>query len=321
MKTKLTVLLLTILLYGCGGDNHSDSSSDDKDTSLKTISIPTSEGVFDGLSQGSSKATPVLLLHGFPTTADQYIHIMNDLVDEGYYVIAPNLRGFSENVRPENPDAYHPSHRTEDVIKIADALGIYRFHLVGHDSGALTAWIIASMYPDRVITLTAISVPHPQALIDGIFDEVVYEYEFENPNRNPRGGYVEDFRSEGFEETFVENNHEYMRWLLEDTPDASKELYIEKLGDVDTIRKILNYYRSRDWIWILENGSNSINVPTLQIWSDLDSYVSYNSMSRSENYVTEEYRFEILANVSHWITETAPEEVSPLLIDHFRGRY
>ncbi len=317
MKTSYILILLALFIHACGGDGKNNSRSNSpEDTSLKPINIPTSEGVFDGLTAGPSSGTPVLLLHGFPTTAEQYIDIMNTLADEGYYVVAPNLRGFSEGVRPSDPDEYHPSIRTEDVIKIADQLGVYRFHLVGHNSGALTSWIIAAMHPDRVATLTAISVPHPQAIVDAHFDETP------DPAPPPaRTGYVDVFLADGAAAYFVENDHEYMRWIYEDTPPESIDLYIAKLGDIETVDAILNYYRVRDWVWIIGNVVGSITQPTMQIWGDNDSYVGSSVMARSENYVSAEYRYEILEGVSHWVTETAAEEVSLLLLDHFEGRY
>ncbi len=300
-------------MTSCGGESENESNENEDFTTLKPISIPTDAGVFDGLVKGDPSATPVILLHGFPTTAEQYSEIIDELAEEDYYVVAPNMRGFSEGVRPEDGESYHPSIRTQDVIDIADQLGIYRFHLVGHDAGALTAWIIASMHPDRVITLTAMSVAHPQAIIDDFFDVDTISAD--------RVGYAQDFVSEGFEENFIANDHEYMRWIYEDTPVESIELYIEKLGTVATVDAILNYYRQRDWTWILTNGAGIINVPTLQIWGNADSYVSISPMARSEDYVSAEYRFEILEGISHWVTETAPEEVTIFLTDHFQGRY
>ena len=40
-----------------------------------------------------------------------------------------------------------------------DVSGIQSFHLVGHDWGAAVAWLLASTAPERIRTLTAISVP------------------------------------------------------------------------------------------------------------------------------------------------------------------
>jgi pimeloyl-ACP methyl ester carboxylesterase len=51
------------------------------------------------------------------------------------------------------------------VLALADAAGAERFHVVGHDWGAALAWYLAGHYPGRVISLTSLSVPHPQAFL------------------------------------------------------------------------------------------------------------------------------------------------------------
>ena len=41
-------------------------------------------------------------------------------------------------------------------------------HLVGHDWGAVVAWYVAQRFPDRLHTLTALSVPHPAAFLKAV---------------------------------------------------------------------------------------------------------------------------------------------------------
>ena len=49
------------------------------------------------------------------------------------------------------------------MLAVADALGMERFDLVGHDWGAMVAWVIAGRHPDRVRTLTRRVGPPPRA--------------------------------------------------------------------------------------------------------------------------------------------------------------
>src|SRR5260370_34815805 len=49
------------------------------------------------------------------------------------------------------------------MTAILDQLGVTSAHVVGHDWGAAVAWFTAMLSPDRVRTLTAISVSHPRA--------------------------------------------------------------------------------------------------------------------------------------------------------------
>jgi pimeloyl-ACP methyl ester carboxylesterase len=45
----------------------------------------------------------------------------------------------------------------------AEVAGEDRFHLVGHDWGGVVARALAGQHPERVITLTSVSTPHPRA--------------------------------------------------------------------------------------------------------------------------------------------------------------
>jgi pimeloyl-ACP methyl ester carboxylesterase len=45
------------------------------------------------------------------------------------------------------------------MIALADRVGIKRFHFIGHDWGARTGYALAALFPKRLKSLTAISVP------------------------------------------------------------------------------------------------------------------------------------------------------------------
>jgi len=64
------------------------------------------------------------------------------------------------------------------------------------------------------------------------------------------------------------------------------------------------------------DGLEPVLVPTLYVWSTDDYAVGRSAAERSAAHVWGRYHFEILKNVSHWIPETAPAELSELLIRH-----
>ena len=109
--------------------------------------------------QGSG--SPVVLLHGWPDTGDLWRHQVSTLTAAGYRVIAPDLRGFGGSGKPADLAAYTAPVLVGDVVGLLDALGIQRAHLVGHDWGAAVTWMTAALVPDRVTSMTALSVGHP----------------------------------------------------------------------------------------------------------------------------------------------------------------
>jgi pimeloyl-ACP methyl ester carboxylesterase len=58
---------------------------------------------------------------------------------------------------------YALANAVGDVTGILGALGIETAHVVGHDWGAVVAWLTATFTPDRVRKLAVLSVGHPRA--------------------------------------------------------------------------------------------------------------------------------------------------------------
>lgn len=63
-----------------------------------------------------------------------------------------------------------------DALGIVDALGVKKFHVIGHDWGGAVAWGLASFAADRVLSLTSVSVPAPGAMGHELADESSCQY-------------------------------------------------------------------------------------------------------------------------------------------------
>src|SRR5207244_639881 len=99
----------------------------------------------------------VLLLHGFPQTSFSWRNQLVALAVAGYRAVAPDQRGYSPGARPADVGEYRVERLVGDVLGFADALGVERFHLVGHDWGGAVAWQVAGRHPERLLTLTSLS--------------------------------------------------------------------------------------------------------------------------------------------------------------------
>jgi pimeloyl-ACP methyl ester carboxylesterase len=113
------------------------------------------------LERGPADGDVIFLVHGFPDDARTWDAVTPGLTADGFRTIAPFVRGFG-------PTRLHAdAERTgeiaavaRDVLDLADALGIARFHIVGHDWGARAAYTVAALAPERVRTLTALAVAY-----------------------------------------------------------------------------------------------------------------------------------------------------------------
>ena len=83
------------------------------------------------------------------------------LVQSGYRVVAPDLKGFGQSDKPQDPALYAMPYLIKDVIGILNQLQIEKVHcVVGHDWGAAVAWQLAGRFPKRFERLVALSVGH-----------------------------------------------------------------------------------------------------------------------------------------------------------------
>src|SRR4029453_7656930 len=78
---------------------------------------------------------PVLLLHGFPDSARLWRNQIPALVQAGFRVIAPDLRGFGDSEKPAEVAQYGLPIILQDVLALLAQLGIERTHVVAHDWG------------------------------------------------------------------------------------------------------------------------------------------------------------------------------------------
>lgn len=108
---------------------------------------------------GRPDGAAVLLLHGTLGDSSTWQHVAPAL-GEHFRVIAPDLRGRADS---EWPDEYSLPLMAQDVVQLMDALGILGAVLVGHSSGALVAFLVATGHPDRLRMLVLEEMPPPDA--------------------------------------------------------------------------------------------------------------------------------------------------------------
>lgn len=104
---------------------------------------------------------PVLLVHGYPDDHTVWRHQLPALINAGYRVIAPDMRGCGETEISPNVADYRIPNLVADLLGLLDALGIDKVRLVAHDWGAVISWHFAIAHPERVDRYVALSVGHP----------------------------------------------------------------------------------------------------------------------------------------------------------------
>ncbi|MGH8540606.1 MAG: alpha/beta fold hydrolase [Stenotrophobium sp.] len=101
----------------------------------------------------------VLCLHGFPDTAWSFVPLLHALADAGYRAVAPFTRGYAPSGLAPDGD-YRTTTLARDAIALIEAFGEKQAYIVGHDWGAATAYIAATLRPERVRGIVTAAVPH-----------------------------------------------------------------------------------------------------------------------------------------------------------------
>jgi pimeloyl-ACP methyl ester carboxylesterase len=276
-------------------------------TNVERVPMTVGALTFDVTVAGPEDGPVVVLLHGFPQTAHCWHHQVPVLAEAGYRVLAPDQRGYSPGARPPGVAAYHSTELTADVLGLADVVGADRFHVVGHDWGASITWQLAARHGERLLTMTALSVPHPLAYSTALASE--------KTDQQQRSSYFPMFREEGSEHGFLANEATGLRmiYLASGFTEEEAAPYLEALGTPEALGAALNWYRAAGGHLIVDLGP--VTVPTLHVWSTEDPALGREGAEATADHVEGPYRFEVLEGVDHWIPEHAPDQLNALLLE------
>jgi pimeloyl-ACP methyl ester carboxylesterase len=267
--------------------------------------------VFTGRACGPREGRRVLLLHGFPQTSWAWRDELSALGRAGYRAVAPDLRGYCPGARPTEVSDYAIEHLVGDVVALADCMEMDAFDLVGHDWGGMLAWIVASQHAERVRSLSVVSTPHPLALQHALLGG--------DPGQASSGAATEAFRAPDTPERLLlgaDGSGTGLATLLAETglDDDDAKMYVTALTEPGALAAALNWYRAMDRVAVRD--LEPVTVPTLYVWSTGDGAFGRIAAEGTAEHVSGPYTFEVLENVSHWIPEMAPVELSDLLLRH-----
>jgi len=252
---------------------------------------------------GPQDGTPVLFMHGWPDTHELWRHQIAALAQDGYRTIAPDLRGFGASDKPTEADAYQLKNTVVDMLAVLDATAGPggKAHVVAHDWGAAAAWGLAAFLPDRVHSLTTLSVGHPNAFRDAGIEQ------------RARSWYMLLFNFEGIAEEWFEQNKELM---LASHPD--KQTVVNNLDQPGALTASLGWYRANAHPRTLVSGPVElprVTTPVMGVWSSGDLALTERQMTGSKDYVDGPFRYERIDGAAHWMQAERPDEITALLRD------
>jgi len=253
----------------------------------------------------------LILLHGFPESSIMWDGLLEQAAVSGYRVVAYDQRGYSPGARPSGSSNYHIELLTKDVIAVADKMGFDNFHLVGHDWGAVVSWKVAMDFPNRLHSLSALSIPH----IGVFFDAVV-----NHPEQQKRSGYFKRLQTPILPEyKFVANDQAFYKQMMGNNPEKYVDEYVALFAERGAATAALNWYRAMDVDEMASDSSfkKTIECPTLFIWGTEDGVIAPAIIPEQKEYINAHYK-EVSLETGHGLIQSKPDTVISELLAHFR---
>ncbi len=261
---------------------------------------------------GPKSGVPVVLLHGFPEFWYGWRKQIPALAEAGCRVIVPDQRGYNLSDKPEGIKKYCVDELVKDILGLIDALEYEKVNLVGHDWGAVVAWMLAIRHPQRVYRLGILNVPHPAVMrrfLQRDLEQIRrswYVLFFQLPwlpeailrAENWRGA-VRALRGSGKIHTFTNE-------------DIAK--YKEAWSQPGALTAMVNWYRAAFWYPPRVERNMRVKVPTLMMWGMKDVALSHRMARPSMDYV-DEGNLILFPDATHWVQLDAAEEVNHYLLD------
>ncbi|WP_185266312.1 alpha/beta fold hydrolase [Halopseudomonas xiamenensis] len=297
---------------------------------------------------GPEHGQPVWLLHGFPECWYSWRHQMRALADAGYRVFAPEMRGYGRSSAPAAIEAYDIITLCGDIQAAMDHFGQTRVAMFGHDWGAVVAWHLALLEPQRVAVVSGMSVPFAgrpsKPAIEGMRerfkDKFLYILYFQEP------GPAEAELEADIERTLrilmhgrpsagnglIQDKPADSRWLddYQDPqnlpawcPQEAFDVYVETFID-NGFHGPLNWYRNfeRNFERTAELAGRQVEQPALFIIGDRDPVATLEAYAIGKMpSVVPRVEQHVIERCGHWVQSEKPEQVNALVLDFLERHY
>ncbi len=266
--------------------------------------------------------TPLVLLHGWPEF--WYVWRKNiPALAEHFDVVVPDLRGFGDSEKPGLPEP--PSRLLEDMVEdlrgLADALGMERIGIVGHDVGSAVAQRFAAEYPERVLGLFFFNCSYPGIGKRWLEPESVGEIWYQSFHRQP---WAADLVGSSREACAIYLKHFLDHWAHEPGVfDGDFEVWVDNFMQSGNLQGGFDWYvgmREARMKMMREGPPElpKIEVPAYFLWGESDPILKIRWADRLEDYFSN-FEFEPAHGAGHFVHYERPELANERITGFFSG--
>lgn len=270
---------------------------------------------------GDPAGPAIILLHGFPESHRTWRHQVPALVAAGYFVLAPDQRGYARSSKPEGVDSYSADKVVGDLFALADHFRIETFTLVGHDWGGAIAWMAALARPDRVERLVIANAPHPYLFQKALFEDDAQRAASAYVNRFRDTSLDQGLTGKGLEAFFATGFAQHVTGMI---AGEDKAAYLDEWSQPGAMTAMLNWYRASGFDVpapgetverpaMLDAPFPPVTQPTLVIWGMEDKALLPCPLLDFGPLVPR-LTLEKIEGVGHFVPWDAPERVNAALL-------
>ncbi len=259
---------------------------------------------------------PVMMLHGFPETHRSWDLQIPALVERGFRVIVPDLRGYGASDRPAQ--GYDLDTLARDVVELSRVVAKQPVALVGHDWGGAITWHVASHHPDAITRAVVLDCPHPALMARALRS---------NRAQIRRSWYMFFFQLPRLPERWLSRHggDNIARMFREGSPgagDAPPEIVDAErraLLEPGALTAALAYYRTafRDNARQLVSGAEPqypvIDKPVTLLWGEADSCLGLELIDGTERFARS-LSVHRVPRAGHFVHQERPDLVNRLLL-------
>lgn len=263
------------------------------------------------LCAGESSSVPVLLLHGFPSSAMTFRDIIPELSQHAY-VIAPDLPGFgASGVLPE----VSFRHMGEAVGELLDHLGIGPRYIYLHDFGAPVGLHLAMSKPEKVLGLI---IQNANAHESGFGPAWADTRDFwEHPDENNRAKATAHLTAEGTRQQYVSGVPDDVAARIAPSVWEEDWRVMNLPGRMDTqVALIADYGRYAARFGEIASYLERWQPRALMVWGRHDTFFDLNEVS---DWMRVLPRMEAhVLDGGHFLLETHAQAAAELMRDFIR---
>jgi pimeloyl-ACP methyl ester carboxylesterase len=262
-----------------------------------------------GVEMGDSNGEVVLLVHGLPEGFYSWGKIM-PLLDQSFRIIAIDLKGYGRSTCTGNN--YNWQHIAGQLMALMDAMNIQKFHVVGHDWGALITSIMVGDFPERILSYVRMEAD--------IFSPA-------NPNESfKKKPQWKLFQKEWLGRFVMGRTRFFIDLVYNDKRMTSvmstedREFFYYEFGRPDVATAVCQYFLAKNWdldAALDKIAYNNFAFPVLLLQADKDPAQPI-SLFEKVPELCKNCELKFLTNASHFSNLDQPEQVADAINEMVR---